>query len=65
LNPTVALYGTGIFGLAILVKAVSVTGLFSLGCFGLKTFRWDCEILQNLIFSLFNANVLKSTKGFI
>jgi len=38
--------GTGHFGLAFSGLADSVTGLFSLGRFGLETFRSDYEILQ-------------------
>jgi len=56
---------SGRFGLSRFNLAVSVTGLFCLGRFGLEKIRSDYEILQKSYMFTFYANLLKLTKGFI
>jgi len=65
LYPLLLNTGTRLFSLAESVRAVSVTRLFGFGRSGLETFRSGYESCRNILCSLFNANRLKSTKGFI
>jgi len=59
-NFSVTLSGTGLFGLAVSVRGFSVMAVSVSRHFG-----HAMKSCRNLTCSLFNANLLKSTKGFI